>query len=207
MPIDEEEETIDEEEETINILSTNVAVTSAGFNPTVASSSEEYISYEKISFSDMSSFVFTEAEIEDDDFYPSELPMALYFYPINQLGISQPSFLDEDTWKDIKTSSSGFISGNKTIIPKIVFPTKQVCSNGLVNSQTDATSDDATYDDRQAAETFNWGIPAGTGTVNTSTKLKDYGYKYPDTQNKNGHYKFFHLYLLLNRYFYILCEV
>jgi len=173
----------------------NIQVTTGGFDPSVGSQNEEYISYDKVSFIDLPAFVFTKQNIEDiNDFHPQELPIALYFYPISELALEKPSFIDEDTWTDIQSSSSGFISGNKTVIPKIVFPTEKLCTNGLVNNNESSSGEQTTYDESQKVNeklygnTFNWEVNSGAGNVNKSTELKDYGYKYPDLKDGPCHY-------------------
>ena len=193
---------------------TNISCTVTGLGDPPARSGEKDISCQRVMFSELPMATFSQDNVTDKTFYPSGLTRALFFYPVASLGLDTPSFLTGNTWDIIGKTSCGFLSGNKTVMPRMVFATKYLAANGL-NSVTGATTDDISQQvsvisggsdgngDYKTA--FNWDIPASGTSVsaedsdnagtsatqvpyNTSKVLKNYGIRTSPSQKQEFSY-------------------
>ena len=129
----------------------NIKATIVNLGESTHRISQTKTTYKRIQYSDMAIGLFSSADSSDPTFYPKDVQMAAYFYALEDCAVLQPSFISNPVWEKIKGSSSGFLSGNGTIMPKMLFPTLEVCNNGIGWS-----NDKMMVDPKKYAESFTW---------------------------------------------------
>lgn len=130
---------------------TNISATISDFVGRVSTDDQEKTMFRKVQYKNVRVETFTDTDSDDDTFYPKKLREVVYFKTINKAGVEQPSFITDASWLKVKNMSSGFISAAGTLVPRIVFPTKQLTANGIgTNGTTDPNVVPSGY--------FNWQI-------------------------------------------------
>jgi hypothetical protein len=115
---------------------------------------------------------FKPGEYSSSSFYPSGVDYAIFMVPIVDTGELKPTFMTTEAFTELQKAPSGFLSANKSIMPAIVFPSMELCNNGVNDSANQLQVDPVTY-----GACFNWDVfwkvrgAVGETAVNSSDTM------------------------------------
>ena len=111
--------------------------------------------YSQHAFADFEINVFKDEQLDDENTWiPQGVSKGLFFQTIDQAELSKPGIIDEETWEQLKQAPSCFLTGNNTVMPKMIFPTERMCNNGLDEDGYKVTSS-------EFGTAFNWSFSSG----------------------------------------------